>query len=329
MSKIRIGIVGYGNLGRGVESAIAQNSDMELVALFTRRDPQQVQLQRAGAAVCAYADLAEWQGKIDVMILCGGSATDLVEQTPHVAQWFNVIDSYDNHSQIPTYFAKIDQVAQQSGTIALISVGWDPGLLSVQRMYHHAILPQGQNYTFWGPGVSQGHSDAIRRVAGVLDARQYTVPIDSALAQVRSGANPELSAGQRHRRECYVVAEPQADLERITREIKTMPGYFADYETTVHFISAAELQREHSALPHGGRVIHSGRTGWEQEHQHTVEFSINLESNPEFTASVIVAHARAVQRLRAHGARGAFTIFDIAPGLLSPLSPADLRQKFL
>ena len=326
MSKIRIAIVGYGNLGRGVESAIAQNADMELVAMFTRRDPSTVKLQKSPAPVCAYDDLPQWQGKIDVMILCGGSATDLVEQSPYVAQWFNIIDSYDNHSQIPEYFAKIDEVAQKNATVALISVGWDPGLLSVQRMYNTCILPQGQTYTFWGKGVSQGHSDAVRRVQSVLDARQYTIPIDSALEQVRQGENPQLSPGQRHRRECFVVAEAGADLEKISQEIKSMPGYFVEYETTVHFISAQELAEEHGDLPHGGRVIHSALTGFDLEHKQRVEFAIALDSNPEFTASVIVAHARAVQRLSAQGQKGAFTIFDIAPGLLSPESPEDLRR---
>lgn len=326
---IRIGIYGYGNLGRGVECAVKQNPDMELAAVFTRRVPEslkilseQVPVYRADEAV-AHAD------EIDVLILCGGSATDLPVQTPQLAKFFNVVDSFDTHAKIPEHFANVDAAAKQSGKVALISVGWDPGMFSLNRMYAGAVLPQGSDYTFWGKGVSQGHSDAIRRIEGVLDARQYTIPVDSALEAVRSGANPELTTREKHTRECFVVAEEGADLSRIENEIKTMPNYFADYDTTVHFISMEELQRDHSGIPHGGFVIRSGKTGWNGEHTHIIEYSLKLDSNPEFTASVIAAYARAAYRMNQNGESGCKTVFDVAPALLSPQSGEELRAHLL
>ena len=292
----RIGIYGYGNLGRGVENAIKQNPDMELVAVFTRRDPATVKINTPGASVVHSDKAAEMADKIDVMIICGGSATDLPEQTPMLAKTFNVVDSFDTHARIPEHFENVNKSANESGKVAIISVGWDPGMFSLNRMYAEAILPNGKGYTFWGKGVSQGHSDAIRRIDGVLDAKQYTIPVESALTAVRSGENPELSTREKHLRECFVVAKEGADLERIENEIKTMPNYFSDYDTTVHFISAEELKRDHSGIPHGGFVIRSGRTGAELEHNHIIEYSLKLDSNPEFTASVIVAYARAAHR---------------------------------
>ena len=326
---IKIGIFGYGNLGRGVESAIAQNDDMELVAVFTRRPPESLKLRTPGVPVMSVNSVAEMKDKIDVMIICGGSATDLPVQTPAIASMFNCIDSFDTHARIPEHFARVDSAAKEGNKVALISCGWDPGMFSVMRLYSEAILPEGSTYTFWGKGVSQGHSDAIRRIDGVLDAKQYTIPVESALDAVRSGAAPELTTRQKHLRECFVVAADGADRARIENEIKTMPNYFADYDTTVHFISAEELLRDHSGIPHGGFVIRSGKSGFERENTHVMEFSLKLDSNPEYTSSVIVASARAVARLSADGACGAKSIFDIPPSYLSPKSPAELRKELL
>lgn len=326
---IRIGIMGYGNLGRGVESAIRQNPDMELAAVFTRRAPETLKIRTEGVKVCHVDDALSMKDDIDVMILCGGSATDLPEQTPEFAKYFNVIDSFDTHARIPEHFANVDAAASESGKVAIISVGWDPGMFSLNRLYASAILPDGQDYTFWGKGVSQGHSDAIRRIEGVADARQYTIPVDAALEAVRSGQAPQLSAREKHLRECFVVAEEGADLARIEKEIVTMPNYFADYDTTVHFISNEELQRDHAGIPHGGFVIRSGKTGFNGENTHIIEYSLKLDSNPEFTSSVLVAYARAAYRLNAEGVSGCKTVFDIAPAYLSPLSPAELRKNML
>lgn len=326
---IRIGILGYGNLGRGVECAIRQNPDMELAAVFTRRNPSEVSILTQGAAVCSYSEAKEWKGKIDVLILCGGSATDLPEQTPEFARIFNVVDSFDTHARIPEHFAGVDQAAKEAGTVGIISVGWDPGMFSLNRMYANAILPEGKDYTFWGKGVSQGHSDAIRRISGVKNAKQYTIPVEAALESVRSGEHPELTTRQKHTRECFVVLEEGADPAKIEEEIKTMPNYFADYDTTVHFISEEELQKNHGGIPHGGFVIHSGRTGWEQEHTHVIEYSLKLDSNPEFTASVIAAYARAAYRLSQEGQKGCKTVFDIAPAYLSAKSGEELRKHLL
>ncbi len=326
---IKIGIFGYGNLGRGVEAAIAQNADMELVAVFTRRPPETLKLRTAGVPVMSADSVAEMKDKIDVMIICGGSATDLPVQTPAIASMFNCIDSFDTHAKIPEHFANVDKAARDGGKIALISCGWDPGMFSVMRLYSEAILPEGSSYTFWGKGVSQGHSDAIRRIDGVLDAKQYTIPVESALEAVRSGSAPELTTRQKHIRECFVVAADDADKARIENEIKTMPNYFADYDTTVHFISADELRRDHSGIPHGGFVIRSGKSGFERENTHVMEFSLKLDSNPEYTSSVIVACARAVARLSADGARGARSILDLPPSYLSPKSPDELRKELL
>lgn len=326
---IRIGILGYGNLGRGVESAIKQNADMELVAVFTRRAPENVNILTKTAQVCNVADVAEWKDKIDVMILCGGSATDLPEQTKEYAKMFNVIDSFDTHARIPEHFENVDATAKEGKKVAIISVGWDPGMFSLNRMYANAILPEGKDYTFWGKGVSQGHSDAIRRVEGVKDGKQYTIPVEAALAAVRNGENPELTTRQKHLRECFVVLEEGADATKVEAEIKNMPNYFADYDTTVHFISEEELKEKHSGIPHGGFVFRSGKTGWEQENNHIIEYSIKLDSNPEFTASVIVAYARAAYRLSCEGQTGCKTVFDIAPAYLSAKSGAELRAALL
>lgn len=326
---IRIGILGYGNLGRGVECAIKQNDDMELVAVFTRRNPQDLSILTEGVKVCSIQEAKEWKDKIDVMILCGGSATDLPHQTPEFASMFNVIDSFDTHAKIPDHFDNVDHAAKDGGNVAIISSGWDPGMFSLNRLYASAVLPQGKDYTFWGKGVSQGHSDAIRRIEGVKDARQYTVPVEAALESVRSGENPELSTRQKHTRECYVVLEEGADAQKVEEEIKTMPNYFADYDTTVYFISEEELQREHSGIPHGGFVLRSGKTGWNNENSHLIEYSLKLDSNPEFTASVIVAYARAVYRLSQEGQSGCKTVFDIAPAYLSVLSNEELRKMML
>ena len=326
---VRIGILGYGNLGRGIECAIRQNQDMELVAVFTRRDPQQVKIQTEGVSVYKVDQIAEFQDKIDVLMLCGGSATDLPKQTPEYAKYFNVIDSFDTHANIPQHFADVDEVAKANGHVAMISVGWDPGMFSLNRLYAASILPEGKDYTFWGKGVSQGHSDAIRRVKGVKDGKQYTIPVDAALEAVRSGSNPELTTRQKHTRECFVVAEEGADLAQIEHDIKTMPNYFSDYDTTVHFISEEELKRDHSGIPHGGFVIRSGKTCLNKEHNHIIEYSLKLDSNPEFTASVLVAYARAVYRMKQEGMKGCKTVFDVAPAYLSPMSGEELRAHLL
>ncbi len=325
----RIGILGYGNLGRGVECAIRQNPDMELVAVFTRRDPATVSILTKTAAVCSIADAADWQDKIDVMIICGGSATDLPEQTPKYAKLFHVVDSFDTHANIPEHFANVDAAAKESGHVAMISVGWDPGMFSLNRMYANAILPEGKDYTFWGKGVSQGHSDAIRRVPGVKDGKQYTIPVEAALEAVRSGANPDLTTRQKHVRECFVVLEEGADPAAVETAIKTMPNYFADYDTTVHFISEEELKQNHSGIPHGGFVLRSGKTGWEKEHNHLIEYSLKLDSNPEFTSCVIVAYARAVARMAKEGQTGCKTVFDVPPAYLSAKDGAELRASML
>jgi diaminopimelate dehydrogenase len=325
---IKIGIVGYGNLGRGVECAIKQNPDMELYGVFTRRAPETVKTL-TNTNVYHIDDILEHKGKVDVLIICGGSATDLPEQTPYLAEHFNVIDSFDTHAKIPEHFEKVDSASQKGKTVSMISVGWDPGMFSLNRLYAEAILPDGKDYTFWGKGVSQGHSDAIRRIEGVVDARQYTIPIDSAVESVRNGENPELSVRQKHLRECFVVAKDGADLVRIENEIKTMPNYFADYDTTVHFISAEEMKRDHSGIPHGGMVIRSGKTGLNNENTHIIEYSLKLDSNPEFTSSVITAYARAVYRMSNEGMSGCKTVFDIPPAYLSPCSAEDLRKRIL
>lgn len=326
---IRIGILGYGNLGRGVECAIRQNPDMELAAVFTRRNPEDVTILTKSAAVCSVADAADWKDKIDVMILCGGSATDLPVQTPEYAAIFNVVDSFDTHARIPEHFENVDKAAKESGHVGIISVGWDPGMFSLNRMYANAILTNGKDYTFWGKGVSQGHSDAIRRIDGVKDGKQYTIPVEAALESVRNGENPELTTRQKHTRECFVVAEEGADLARIEQEIKTMPNYFADYDTTVHFISEEELKRDHSGIPHGGFVIRTGSTGWDNENKHVIEYSLKLDSNPEFTSSVIVAYARAAYRMSQEGQKGCKTVFDVAPAYLSAMDGAELRKHLL
>ncbi len=326
---MKIAIYGYGNLGRGVECAAAYADDVTLVGVFTRRPPHTVSVQTPGLPVYSADEILNFKDDIDVLILCGGSATDLPEMTPALAEHFNVLDSFDTHAAIPTHFEKVDRAASENGHIALISAGWDPGMFSLNRLYASAILPDGNDYTFWGRGVSQGHSDAIRRIDGVSDARQYTVPIDSALASVRAGENPTLTTGEKHTRECYVVAEEGADLARIEREIQTMPNYFADYTTTVHFITMEELKRDHSGIPHGGFVIRTGATGMNREHHHVIEYSLKLDSNPEFTASVLVAFARAIHRMHQRGVVGCKTVFDVAPADLSPLSPAELRAKLL
>ena len=326
---IRIGIMGYGNLGRGIECAIKQNSDTELVAVFTRRNPDTVKIQTPNVPVYHTDDAIAHKDEIDVLVLCGGSATDLPEQTPYYAKYFNVVDSYDTHATIPEHFERVDKSAQESGKVGIISVGWDPGMFSLNRLYGNAILVDGKDYTFWGKGVSQGHSDAIRRVEGVKDARQYTVPVDKALEAVRNGENPDLTTREKHTRVCYVVAEEGADLARIENDIKTMPNYFADYDTTVHFITEEELKRDHSGIPHGGFVIRSGKTGMNGEHSHIIEYSLKLDSNPEFTTAVILAYARAAYRLNKEGAKGAKTVFDIPPAYLSPKSGAELRKELL
>ena len=326
---MKIGILGYGNLGRGVECAIKQNPDMELAAVFTRRAPETVSILTESAAVCSVDDIAQWKDKIDVMILCGGSATDLPVQTPEYAKMFNVVDSFDTHARIPEHFANVDASAKESGHVGIISVGWDPGMFSLNRMYANAILPEGRDYTFWGKGVSQGHSDAIRRVEGVKDGKQYTIPVESALEAVRNGENPELTTRQKHTRECFVVLEEGADAAKVEAEIKSMPNYFVDYDTTVHFISEEELKRDHSGIPHGGFVLRSGKTGWDGENSHLIEYSLKLDSNPEFTSSVIVAYARAAYRLAAEGQSGCKTVFDIAPAYLSAKSGEELRKEML
>ncbi len=326
---IRIGIYGYGNLGRGVENAIRQNDDMELVAVFSRRDPASVKINTPGVAVCKAEDAANMTDKIDVMIICGGSATDLPVQTPALAKLFNVVDSFDTHAKIPEHFDRVDEAAKASGKTAMISVGWDPGMFSLNRLYGSAILPDGKDYTFWGKGVSQGHSDAIRRVDGVADGKQYTVPVQEALDAVRSGSAPELTTREKHTRECFVVAQDGADKAKIEQEIKTMPNYFADYDTTVNFISQEELNANHAGIPHGGFVIRSGKTGADLEHTHIIEYSLKLDSNPEFTASVLVCFARAAARMNAEGMCGCKTVFDVPPAYLSSKSGAELRKNLL
>ena len=326
---IRIGILGYGNLGRGVECAIKQNDDMELKAVFTRRSPESVKILTETAKVCHIDDILAMKDEIDVLVICGGSATDLPVQTPEYAKYFNVIDSFDTHARIPEHFANVDKSAQESGKVGIISVGWDPGMFSLNRVYANAILTDGQDYTFWGKGVSQGHSDAIRRIEGVADAKQYTIPVPAALEQVRSGETPDLTTRQKHTRECFVVAKEGADLARIEKEIKEMPNYFADYDTTVNFISQEELNKNHSGIPHGGFVIRSGKTGWNGENKHIIEYSLKLDSNPEFTASVLVAYARAVYKLNKKGDTGCKTVFDIAPADLSPMSHEEMIAHLL
>lgn len=326
---IKIGILGYGNLSRGVESAIKQNDDLELAAVFTRRDPASVSIKTPGVPVVSESEILDWKDKIDVLVMGGGSATDLPVQTPKYAEFFNVIDSFDTHARIGEHFANVDAAAKKGGKVAVISVGWDPGMFSLLRMVSDAVLPEGKHYTFWGRGVSQGHSDAIRRIDGVKDARQYTVPIESAVEEVRSGSNPEFTARQMHLRDCYVVAEEGADKARIEKEIKEMPNYFADYDTTVHFISEEELKRDHAGLPHGGFVIRSGVTGNDKEHKHIIEYNLKLDSNPEFTGSVLTAYARAAYRLSKEGASGCKTVFDIAPAYLSAKSAEELRGHLL
>ena len=330
---IRIGILGYGNLGRGVECAVEANSDMELVAVFTRRDPASVKIATPGVPVVNVKEAPDWQDKIDVLIICGGSATDLPKQTPEFIKYFNVIDSFDTHARIPEHFENVDKAGQESGHLGIISVGWDPGLFSLARVYGNAILPGGHDYTFWGRGVSQGHSDAIRRVEGVADARQYTVPVESALSAVRSGKNPELSTREKHTRECFVVVKPEYDNDkekaRIEKEIKTMPNYFDQYDTTVNFISQEELNQSHQGLPHGGFVIRTGATGHEKEHNHLMELRLQLDSNPEFTTSVLMAYARACCRLAKQGEKGCRTVLDIPPALLCQQEGSELRAHLL
>ena len=325
----RIGILGYGNLGRGVELAVKQAPDMELVAVFTRRDPSSLTIQTAGVPVVSVADVADWKDKIDVMILCGGSATDLPTQTPEYAKLFNVVDSFDTHARIPEHFANVDAAAKAAGKVAVISCGWDPGMFSLARVYSNAILPDGNDYTFWGKGVSQGHSDAIRRIKGVKNAKQYTIPVPAALEAVRNGENPELTTRQKHTRECFVVLEDDADAAAVEKEIKEMPNYFADYDTTVHFISEEELLTNHSGMAHGGFVFRSGKTGANKEHNHIIEYSLKLDSNPEFTTSVLVAVARAAKRMNAEGTTGCKTILDIPPAYLSDKSGEELRAHLL
>ncbi|MCI6811425.1 MAG: diaminopimelate dehydrogenase [Lachnospiraceae bacterium] len=326
---IRIGILGYGNLGKGVESAIKQNPDMELAAVFTRRNPQDLAIRTQQVPVLSADELAGMQDKIDVLILCGGSATDLPVQTPAYAGDYNVVDSFDTHAKIPEHFAKVQEAAASGKKTAIISVGWDPGMFSLNRLYGNVILPEGKDYTFWGKGVSQGHSDAIRRVEGVKDGKQYTIPVEAALEAVRSGSNPELTTRQKHTRECFVVPKEGADLKKIEAEIKNMPNYFADYDTTVHFITQEELQKNHSSIPHGGFVLRTGVTGVDKENKHLIEYRLKLDSNPEFTASVLVAYARAAYRMNQEGLYGCKTIFDVAPAYLSPLSGEELRKNLL
>lgn len=326
---MRLGILGYGNLGRGVESAIQQNPDMELVAVFTRRDPRDLKINSKTAQVLNISELSNWTDKIDVLILCGGSAKDLPTQTPECARMFNVIDSFDTHARIPEHFENVDKAATEGNKIAIISVGWDPGLFSLNRLYANAILPEGNDYTFWGRGVSQGHSDAIRRIEGVKNAKQYTVPVEKALTAVKNCENPTLTTREKHTRECYVVLEEGADAKRVEQEIVNMPNYFADYDTTVHFISEEELIEKHSGIPHGGFVIRTGKTGFNKEHNHVIEYSLKLDSNPEFTSSVLVAYARAAYKLSQEGQSGCKTVFDIAPAYLSPKSNEELRKTML
>ena len=326
---IKLGILGYGNLGKGIECAIKQNDDMELVAVFTRRAPETVNILTEGVGVYNVSDIEKFRDKIDVLILCGGSATDLPKQTKEYVKLFNVVDSFDTHANIPEHFADVDTAAKESGKIGVISVGWDPGMFSINRLYSDVILPKGSNYTFWGKGVSQGHSDAIRRIEGVADAKQYTIPVEKALEAVRSGSNPNLSTREKHIRECFVVLKDGADKDKVENEIKTMPNYFADYDTIVHFISAEELKRDHSGIPHGGFVIQTGNTGWNEENKNVIEYNLKLDSNPEFTGCVLVAFARAAYKLSKEGQCGCKTAFDIAPSYLSSKSAEELRAHLL
>ncbi len=326
---MKVAILGYGNLGKGVECAIKQNADTELVCVFTRRDPSSVKLLTEGVPVVSVSEAEAYKDKVDVLIICGGSATDLPKQTPEYARYFNVIDSFDTHARIPEHFKNVDAAAKENGHIALISAGWDPGMFSLMRLYGNCVLPEGNDYTFWGKGVSQGHSDAIRRIEGVKNGKQYTIPIEAALKAVRNGENPALSTREKHTRECFVVAEEGADLKKIENEIKTMPNYFDEYDTTVHFISEEEFLRDHAEIPHGGFVFRSGVTGLNKEHKHVIEYSLKLDSNPEFTSSVIISFARAINRLNKEGVTGCKTVFDIAPAYLSPLSDDELRRLLL
>ena len=325
---IKIGILGYGNLSRGVESAILQNTDMELVAVFTRRSPENIKT-KSGVPVFTVSELENYKNKIDVLVLGGGSATDLPAQTPEYVKYFNVVDSFDTHAKIPEHFENVNKVAKEAGKVGIISVGWDPGMFSLLRMISTSVLPEGENYTFWGKGVSQGHSDAIRRIKGVKDARQYTIPVEEAVNRVRKGENPELSTRDKHVRECFVVVEEGTDKSAIESEIINMPNYFSDYNTTVHFISEEEMTRDHKGLPHGGFVLRSGVTGFNKENKHIVEYSLKLDSNPEFTGSVIAAYARAAYRLSKEGVSGCKTVFDVAPAYLSPISGEELRRTML
>ena len=326
---IRVGILGYGNLGKGIECAVKNNPDMELKAVFTRRNPADVKILTEGVSVYHVDEAISKKDEIDVLILCGGSATDLPEQTKEYAKYFTVVDSFDTHARIPEHFANVDKSAKEGGNVAVISCGWDPGMFSLNRLYANAILPGGNDYTFWGKGVSQGHSDAIRRVEGVKNGKQYTIPVEAALNAVRNGENPELTTRQKHIRECYVVAEEGADKARIEAEIKNMPNYFADYDTTVHFITEEELQRDHAGIPHGGFVFRTGKTGWNGENSHVIEYSLKLDSNPEFTASVIAAYARAAVKMQKEGMSGCKTVFDIAPAYLTHLSGEEIRAHLL
>ncbi len=326
---MKIGILGYGNLGKGVECAVKNSPDMELTCVFTRRDPSTVKLLTAGVPVYNVSEVEAHKNDVDVLIICGGSATDLPKQTPEYAKYFNVIDSFDTHARIPEHFANVDKAAKDNGHIALISCGWDPGMFSLARLYANCILPDGNDYTFWGKGVSQGHSDAIRRIEGVKDGKQYTIPVDAALKSVRNGENPTLSTRQKHTRECFVVAEEGADKARIEKEIKEMPNYFADYDTTVHFISEEELKRDHSGIPHGGFVFRTGKTGWDKEFNNVIEYNLKLDSNPAFTSSVIAAFARAIYKMNKEGTTGCKTVFDVAPAYLSPLSGEEIRAHLL
>lgn len=326
---IRIGIMGYGNIGRGIETALVDNKDMELAVVFTRRDPASVKIRTAGVPVVSAADAEKWKDKVDVLVLAGGSATDLPHQTLEYAKYFNVIDTFDTHAHIPQHFGAVDEAAKAAGKAAMISVGWDPGLFSLARLFGHVILPEGKDYTFWGRGVSQGHSDAIRRIPGVKNGKQYTCPVEKALDAVRSGENPDLTTSEMHTRECYVVAEEGADKAAIEKAIKTMPNYFADYDTTVHFISEEEFEKNHQGLAHGGFVFRTGKTGAAKEHSHVMEYRLKLDSNPEFTTHVVLAYARALYRFAQEGRKGCFTVFDVPPAYLSPLSGEELRAHVL
>ncbi len=325
----RIGIVGYGNLGKGVEAAVTKNDDMKLIAVFTRRNPDNVNIKTPDVKVVSFDEMESYKDEIDVMIICGGSATDLPEMTPSVAKYFNVIDSFDTHAKIPSHFDNVDKAAKESGKTALISCGWDPGMFSLNRLYAESILTCGKTYTFWGKGVSQGHSDAVRRIKGVADARQYTIPVEETVKEIKEGSVKDYSARQMHTRLVYVVAEDGADKAAIEKEIKEMPNYFSDYDTTVNFISKEEMERDHSGLPHGGVVIRSGNTGWNDENHNTIEYRLNLDSNPQFTSSVLVAYARAIDRMNKKGDTGCKTVFDIAPAMLSPMSGEEIRAHLL